>query len=107
MKLRYLAVVGLAVVGMVGAAGPASAFDCNNPNKAAGSGGTIGTYNVATDTFTPSGAPGNPVFVEILLPTGTSTFLFVHAAKGVGGVVPGAKGCDGKGLDNFEACMGV
>ncbi|MGA8987731.1 hypothetical protein [Aeromicrobium sp.] len=49
------------------------------------------------DTFTPSGAPGNPVSVEI---------LFIHAAKGRRGVLPGAKNCDGKGLDNFEARLG-
>lgn len=90
---------------VVASAGPALAHSCFNTQKAAGSGGTVGTYYVATDQFKPSGARGNPTFVEIVFPDGSSGFLFLHNAKNNDGVVPGAKDCDGKGLDNFEACM--
>jgi hypothetical protein len=87
-------------------AGPALAHDCYNTQKAAGSRGSVGTYTVATDTFVPSGATGNPAFVEIVFPDGRSAFLFVHSGGEKNDhVVPGAKDCDGKGLDAFSACM--
>ena len=90
----------------VGAA-PALAHDCYNTQKRAGSGGTVGTYDVASDTFTPSRAKGNPTFVEVVFPDGSSGFLFIHSAGECNDyVVPGAKDCDGKGLDNFNACFG-
>ena len=108
MRLRRpIAIAVITGAFVLGGASSASAFDCFNTQKAAGSGGTVGTYDVATDTFTESGAPGNPVFVEIVFPDGSSNFLFIHAAGEANGyVVPGAKDCDGKGLDNFESCMG-
>lgn len=108
MNVRRLAATAV-VTGVVvlSGASSASAHDCFNTQKAAGSGGTVGTYDVATDTFTPSGAPGNPAFVEIVFPDGSSGFLFIHSASAVHDyVIPGAKNCDGKGLDNFEACFG-
>jgi len=85
---------------------PASAHDCVNTQRA-GKGGIVGTYDVATDTFTPSGAKGNPAFVKIVLPDGSSTYLFVHSGGPANdGVVPGAKNCDGKGLDLLSLCFG-
>ncbi len=87
--------------------GPALAHECFNTQKRAGSGGTVGTYDVESDTFTPSGTKGNPAFVEIVFPDGSSGFVFIHSASEVNGfVIPGAKDCDGKGLDNFSACFG-
>ncbi len=108
MRLRRLTAIAVVTGAFVlGGASSAAAVDCFNTQKAAGSGGTVGTYDVATDVFTPSDAPGNPVFVEIVFPDGSSNFLFIHAASEVNGyVVPGAKDCDGKGLDNFESCFG-
>ncbi len=88
-------------------AAPALANECFNTQKRAGSGGTVGTYYVATDTFTPSGTRGKPAFVEVVFPDGSSGFVFIHSAGEVNGyVVPGARDCDGKGLDNFSACFG-
>ena len=84
-------------------AGPALAHDCFNTQKAAGSGGTVGVYDEKTDTFTPSATKGNATFVEIRFADGSSGFLFLH--NGPDGVVPGAKDCDGKGLDNFTHCV--
>ncbi len=98
-----LAATGLAVVV---SAGPALAHECFNTQKAAGSGGTVGTYYFATDTFVPSGQPGQPTFVEVVFPDGHSVFLFLHSG-GEDGVVNGAKDCDGKGLDNFKVCIGA
>ena len=106
MKLvRSAGIVVGALATLALAAGPASAHDCFNTQKAAGSGGVAGTYVVATNTFTPSGAPGNPVFVEVIFPDGSSGFGYGHAA-GPHGVIPAARDCDGKGIDSFEACFG-
>ncbi len=105
MIVRRMAIaVGMAGLFVLGSTGSAMAHDCFNTQKAAGSGGTVGTYDEASDTFTPSGKNG--AFVEIVFMDGTSGFVFIHSAAGNDGVVPGAKNCDGKGLDSFTACMG-
>ncbi len=98
-----LAATGLAVVV---SAGPALAHVCFNTQKPAGSGGSVGTYYVATGQFVPSGQPGQPTFVEVVFPDGQSGFSFLHSG-GKDGVVNGAKDCDGKGLDNFMVCIGA
>ncbi|HUR24287.1 MAG TPA: hypothetical protein VMZ73_10485 [Acidimicrobiales bacterium] len=107
MRFRRLAAgVALTGVGLVGTAGAAFAHDCYNTQRS-GTGGTVGTYDVATDAFTPSGQKGNPAFVRIVFPDGSAGYLFIHSASEVNDyVVPGAKDCDQKGLDNFEACFG-
>ncbi len=72
-----------------------------------GKGGIAGTYYVATDTFVESGRPGNPAFVKIVFPDGSSRYLFLHSGgPRHDGVVPGAKNCDGKGLDLLSVCFG-
>ncbi len=91
---------------VVATAGPALAHDCINTQRS-GSGGIVGTYEIATDTFTPSGAPGQPAFVKIVFPDGSTAYLFVHSGGAVHDyVVPGAMNCDGKGLDNLDVCFG-
>jgi hypothetical protein len=99
-------VAGAALAGSVllGGAGTAWAHDCINTQRS-GTGGVVGTYDVATDTFTPSGQPGNGGFVQIALPDGSVAYVFSHSGGAKHDyVVPGAKNCDGKGLDTFEAC---
>jgi len=107
MRLGRLAAgTVIAAVGLIGVASPALAHNCYNTQRS-GTGGTVGTYDVATDTFTESGQKGNPAFVRLVFPDGSSGYVFVHSASEVNDyVVPGAKDCDGKGLDNFEACFG-
>ncbi len=107
MRLNRLAagavVAGLAVVGSTGSAWAQMCFN----TQRSGTGGTVGTYYVATDTFEPSGQKGNPAFVRVVFPDGSAGYVFVHSAGEVNdNVVPGARDCDGKGLDNFEACFG-
>lgn len=107
MHLRRLAagavVTGLAVVGSAGSAWAQSCFN----TQRSGTGGTVGTYFVASDTFVESGQRGNPAFVRVVFPDGSAGYVFTHSAGEVNDyVVPGAKDCDGKGLDNFEACFG-
>jgi hypothetical protein len=90
------------------AAGPASAHDCINTQKPADTGGIAGTYYIATDTFVPSDQPGNAAFVLVVLPDGSSVLSYSHSGGAIHDyVIPGAKGCDGKGLDNAEACFGL
>ncbi len=106
MLRRLIAGVIVSVFAVAVGAGPAAAHDCINTQRS-GNGGIVGTYTVATDRFVPSHAPGNPAFVKIVVPDGSTVYLFVHS----GGarhdyVVPGAKNCDGKGLDNLEVCFG-
>lgn len=108
--MRILRPVGLAAAALTTvalAAGPASAHDCIQTQKNPDSGGIIGTYDVLTDTFTPSGQPGNAGLIAVRLPDGSVIVSFSHGPASHDGVVPGAKDCDGKGLDSFEACMGI
>ena len=107
MHLRRLAAGAVVTaIAVVGSGGAAFAHTCYNTQRS-GTGGTVGTYTVATDTFTPSGTKGNPAFVRIVFPDGSAGYVFIHSAGEVNDyVVPGAKDCDGKGLDNFEACFG-
>lgn len=108
MQLRRM--VTVAVVGgflVVGGSGPAFAHDCTNTQKPVDSAGIAGTYNIATDTFTPNGSPGNPGFVLLVFPDGSTYLTFSHSGGAKHDyVVPGAKNCDGKGLDSLEACFG-
>ena len=96
----------LALALVVGSSGAASAHDCFNTQRS-GEGGVAGTIDVITGVFTPSGAPGNPAFVKVILPDGSMVYGFEHSAgPNHDYVVPGAKNCDGKGLDLGSACFG-
>ncbi len=107
MHRRRLAAGALVTaLAVVGSAGSAWAHSCFNTQRS-GTGGTAGTYYVATDTFIESGQRGNPAFVRVVFPDGSAGYVFIHSAGEIHDyVVPGAKDCDGKGLDNFEACFG-
>ena len=106
----------------------ALAFDCMVANKPVGA-GSVATINVDTGTVTPNkpnpGTEAQPhgAFVTLTgtLPNGTTVTgdTFAHAPTKAQapfaepGVNPGAvkqesmgKGCDGKGLDTFDACFG-
>lgn len=102
---RLCAGAGLALAMVIGSSGAAFAHDCINTQRS-GEGGVAGTIDVATGVFTPSGAPGNPAFVKVVLPDGSVVYGFEHSGGAKHGyVVPGAKDCDGKGLDSAAACF--
>ena len=107
MLVRRLgAGAALALAMVVGSSGAALAHNCINTQRS-GDGGVAGTIDAATGTFTPSGAPGNPTFVKVILPDGSVIYGFEHSGGAKNGyVVPGAKDCDGKGLDLASACFG-
>jgi hypothetical protein len=103
-----IATAGTAAIVMAGAA-PAFAHDCINVS-AKTTNASAGTYDVATDTFTPSGAPGNKPFITIdATGVGGGTFLlYIHPA-GPHGVLPAAEHsttCDAHGVTSVDACFG-
>ncbi|MDO7867648.1 hypothetical protein [Nocardioides jiangxiensis] len=104
IRCAGLAAGALASVAL--AAGPAAAHDCIQTQKDPTSGGVVGTYYIATDTFVPSAQFPHGGFVAVVFPDGTTITSFNNAPAMQGYVVPGAKGCDGKGLDSGEACFG-
>jgi len=90
-------------------AAPAFAHHCTNVSKNPGA-GSIGTYNVATDTFTPAREHGGGGFVTI---TDGSTFsydVFANRTLPEGAMKAGPQGdseCDGVGIDDALACLGI
>jgi hypothetical protein len=103
--LRCAGIATGALASLALAAGPAAAHDCIQTQKNADSGGVVGTYYIATDTFVPSGQ-SHGGFLAVVFPDGTTIVSFNNPPAMQGYVVPGAKGCDGKGLDSGEACFG-
>lgn len=107
-RVKLLAAGGVAAAFVAGGASPAFAHDCINVS-AQTTHASVGTYDVATDTFTPSDAPGNKPFVTIdATGVGGGTFLlYVHPA-GPHGVLPAAEHsttCDEHGVTSIEACF--
>jgi hypothetical protein len=107
--------------------GQALAFDCKVANKPVGAGSAV-TINLDTGAVTPNKPnPGTEQQIHGGFVTLTGTLpdnstvtgdTFVHAPIKAqapfaeSGTIPGAtqqeqqgKGCDGKGLDTFEACF--
>jgi hypothetical protein len=91
----------------------AFAHFCVNANKKDGA-GSIGTYDFATDTFTPNfnGKSGNSNggFVSVVWVDGTVYDIFVHNLLPNGAQAAGPDGvsmCDGQGIDYFWTCIGV
>jgi hypothetical protein len=103
--LRRAAVIVGATACFSLVAGPASAHDCIHAEKTPDSQSVIGTYDIASDTFTPSDHPGKAGHIAIRFPDGTTIVTFTNVPPS--GVVEGARNCDGNGLDSFEACMGI
>ncbi len=98
--------------------GSAFAHYCTPANKADGA-GSIGTYNIATGTFTPNKKlrPGfdpetgkvNGGFVTFT--DGRASFdFFMHQTLPDGALSSGPErddGCDGQGVDNALDCLGI
>ena len=110
MLLRKKVAILLAATMMVvlSAASPALAHQCTNVSKKAGA-GSIGTYNVVTETFTPSKSGGG-AFITL---TDGSTFsydIYLHNTLPEGAMAAGPGGddeCDGQAVDNALVCLGI
>ena len=85
----------------------AFAHICTNPNKQAGA-GSIGTYNVVTETFEQNQPNGG--FVTFTDGASFSVDIYIHDVLPEGALASGPGGddqCDGRGVDNFLACIGA
>ncbi len=105
---KALAGAGLATAIVIGTSAPAFAHDCINVS-AKTTHASADTYDVATDTFTPSGAKGNKPFVTIdATGVGGGTFL-LYLHNGPDGVLPAVESsdfCDAHGVTSIETCFG-
>jgi hypothetical protein len=108
----------LAVVSLVGAAGPAFAHDCFNPNKKAGAGssGTVvldAEGNEVSFTQTKNGNGGFVTIDASALGVGSVDIKTLGSGNNPHGVAggPGSQkpehACDGKGIDYASACFGA
>ena len=102
MKRLAITVLG-AVALALAVVSPTFAHECENANKPAGA-GSVGTYDVTTGEFTPSGQP-NGGFMTVTDGT-ESAEVFIHGtlpepAMNAG---PGDDPCDGVGVDNALDC---
>lgn len=105
-RLTIFVVAAMVLTMMVAA--PAFAHQCTNVSKKSGA-GSIGTYNVVTETFTPSKSGGG-AFITF---TDGSTFsydVYLHDTLPEGALAAGPGGddeCDGKAVDNALVCLGI
>jgi len=93
----------------------ALAFDCNNPNL--NDHALVGEFDIATETFTPYKANWGSfetfkfhgAWVKLIFPWGQSFNVWVHGVLPDGALDsgPGENGCDGKGIDDIEACLAI
>ena len=86
----------------------AFAHVCTNANKPTGA-GSIGTYNIVTESFEPSNHPKNGGFVTLTDGESFTVDVFLHDVLPDGALAAGPGGddlCDGVGVDLFLACIG-
>lgn len=112
-KRRLLLAVVLALMLSGALANVALAFDCNNPNI--NDNAVIGVFDIATETFTPTKANWGTfdqfhgAWVKLVFPWGDSYNVFVQKLlpDGARNAGPGDNLCDGKGIDDLDACLMV
>ena len=117
MKRKTRIASTLAAAALALSIGTSSAFAhyCTNASKQAGA-GSVGTYNVVTETFTPSKRlhPRFPNKVNggfVTFTDGTHTFdIYMHQTLPEGALAAGPGGddqCDGQAIDSVLACLGI
>jgi hypothetical protein len=91
----------------------AFAHSCTPPNKQEGA-GSIGTYNVVTESFEPgkqlNATLSNGGFITITDGATFSYDIFAHQQLPEGALAAGPGGddqCDGVGIDSVLACLGI
>jgi hypothetical protein len=108
----------VAVVSLVGVAGPAFAHDCFNPNKpvGAGSSGTVVLDAEGDEVSFTQTKNGNGGFVTINASTLGAGLVDIktlgvgnnpHGVAGGPGSQKPAHACDGKGIDYASVCFGA
>ena len=107
LRKKLAVFVAASMMLVVTAASPAFAMHCTNVEKRAGA-GSIGTFNVVTENFTSTKEHGG--FITV---TDGSTFsydIFLHGTRPEGAMAAGPGGdseCDGVGIDDALACLGI
>ena len=107
-NVRLLTATAATALALVVGTGPALAHYCSNVSKQAGA-GSIGTYNIVTESFTPA-KQGGGAFITV---TDGQTFSFdayTHHTLPEGALAAGPGGddeCDGQAIDNALACLGI
>ena len=107
LRKRLTVLLAAAMMLTLLAAAPALAHHCTNVSKQAGA-GSIGTYNVATETFTPAQPGGG--FITITDGATFSYDVYLHQTLPEGALAAGPGGddqCDGQAVDNALACLGI
>ena len=108
LRKRLTILLGAAMMLTLLVAAPAFAYHCTNVSKQAGA-GSIGTYNVGTETFTSSGKNGGG-FITVTDGATFSYDIYLHQLLPEGALAAGPGGddhCDGKAVDDALACLGI
>jgi len=106
-RRRFLVATLFALMLTAFVATSAFAHYCTNANKQDGA-GSIGTYNVVTETFEPNQPNGG--FLTVTDGATFSVDIYSHQLLPQGALAAGPGGddqCDGLGIDSFLACIGV
>ncbi len=107
-RVRILTATAATALALVVGSSSAAAHYCTNVSKHAGA-GSMGTYNIVTETFTPA-KKGGGAFVTITDGKSFSYDVFMHNTLRDGALAAGPGGddmCDGQGIDNALACLGI
>ena len=112
LRTKLLVILAATMMVAMSVASPAFAHHCTNPNKKAGA-GSIGTVDISDPEGEPTFTKKNGGFITI---TGEredgSTFsydVFAHRTLPEGAMAsgPGDSECDGRGIDDALACLGI
>ncbi len=107
IKTGIASTVGALALMVAVGTGPALAHYCTTANKQAGA-GSMGIYNVATESFTPAQRGG--AFVTFTDGQTFSYDVYMHNLLPDGALAAGPGGddeCDGRGIDNALDCLGI
>lgn len=107
-KVRVLTATAATALALATGSSSVLAHYCTNVSKQAGA-GSMGTYNVVTETFTPT-KKGGGAFVTFTDGQSFSYDVLMHNTLPDGALAAGRGGddtCDGQGIDNALACLGI
>ena len=108
LRKRLTVFLAAAMMMMVMSAAPAFANHCANVSKKSGA-GSIGTVNV-NDPGEPTFDKQNGGFITVTDGATFSYDVFLHGTRPEGAMAAGPGGaseCDGVGIDDAFACLGI
>ena len=108
LRTRLMVFLATAMMLTMMVAAPAFAHHCANVSKQSGA-GSIGTYNVVTESFTPSKSGGG-AFITFTDGSNFSYDVYQHRTLPDGALAAGPGGddtCDGQGIYDALACLSI